>query len=181
MRLRSLCRLESVDVRRVIMGHQRLNYYHGRRNAALLLSRTNPSRAQNVRSACEQLTMFVGHPSIMGMRKRIDFLADSRKSILRKQEWNSACLNKRRPVPETRGRLLPPVLRLENRHHRLLGVRWYFGEFPPSPTLVRERLGSEGHMVDKLRELLILGALSPEQKVELSMVLETISRIVMSI
>ena len=29
-RLRSLCRLESLDFRRIIMGHQRLSYYHGR-------------------------------------------------------------------------------------------------------------------------------------------------------
>ena len=83
-------------------------------------------------------------------------------------------------VPETRGRLLFPVLRLQNRHHRLLGVRWYFGEFPPQPTLVRERLDSRGYMVDRLRELMLLGQLSIVQKVELSMVLDTISRIVMN-
>ena len=35
-------------------------------------------------------------------------------------------------------------------------------------------------MVDRLRELMLLGHLSPEQKVELSMVLDTISRVVMS-
>ena len=69
---------------------------------------------------------------------------------------------------------------LQNRHHRLLGVKWYFGEFPSQPTILRERLGSRGYMVDRLRELMLLGQLSPEQKVELSMVLDTISRIVMS-
>ena len=91
-----------------------------------------------------------------------------------------ACSNKRRPVPETRGRLPPPVLRLQNRHYKLLGVRWYFGEFPPQPILVRERLESRGYMVDRLRELMLLGQLSPVQKVELSTVLDTISRIVMN-
>ena len=35
-------------------------------------------------------------------------------------------------------------------------------------------------MVDRLRELMLLGKLSPVQKVELSMVLDTISRIVMN-
>ena len=180
-RLRSLCRLESVDLRRIIMGQQRLSYYQDRRRAALQLPKTNPSRLKNVRSACEQLTMFVGHPSIMRMRNSIDSLADSSKSMFRKKEWKKACSNKRRPVPETSGRLLPPVLRLQNRHHRLLGVRWYFGEFPKQPTLVRERLESRGYMVDKLRELMLLGNLSPQQKIELDMVLETISRIVMSI
>ena len=34
---------------------------------------------QNLRSACEELTMFVTHPSIMGMRKSIDSLSDSSK------------------------------------------------------------------------------------------------------
>ena len=36
-------------------------------------------------------------------------------------------------------------------------------------------------MVDKLRKLLLLGHLSPEQQIELSMVLDTISSIIMSI
>ena len=135
---------------------------------------------QNLRLACEQLTMFVTHPSIMGMRKSIHSLSKGSKTMFRKREWNGACSNKRRPVPETRGRLLPPVLRLQNRHHKLLGVRWYFGEFSPQPTLARERLASRGYMVDRLRELMLLGQLSPEQEVELSMVLDTISRIVMS-
>ena len=53
-----------------------------------------------------------------------------------------------------------------------------FGEFPPQPTLVRERLGSRGYMVDRLQELMLLGQLSPVQKLELSMVLDTMSRIV---
>ena len=44
-----------------------------------------------------------------------------------------------------------------------------------------ERLESRGYMVDKLRELMLLGNLSPQQKIELDMVLETIYRIVMSI
>ena len=100
--------------------------------------------------------------------------------MFRKREWNAACSHKRRFGPETRGRLLPPVLRLQNRHHKLLGVRWYFGEFPPKPTLVRERLESRGCMVDRLRELMLLGQFSPVQEVELSMVLDTISRIVMN-
>ena len=179
-RLRSLCRLESVDLRRIINGYQRLSYYHGRRTAALQVPKTDHNRMQNLRSACEQLTMFVTHPSIMGMRKSIYSLSDSSKNMFRKREWNAACSNKRRPVPETRGRLLPQVLRLQNRHHRLLGVRWYFGEFPPQPTLVRERLESRGYIVNRLRELMLLGQLSPVQKLELSMVLDTIFRIVMN-
>ena len=77
--------------------------------------------------------------------------------------------------------LLPPVLRMQNRHRKLLGVRWYFGEFPSQPTLGRERLESRGYMVDRLRELMLLGQLSPQQKIELDLVLETISRIVMRI
>ena len=76
--------------------------------------------------------------------------------------------------------LLSPVLRLQNRHHRLFGVKWYFGEFPSQPTLVRERPASGGYMVDRLRKLMLLGQLLTEQKVELSMVLDTISHIVMS-
>ena len=116
----------------------------------------------------------------MGRRKSIDSLSKGSKTMFRKREWNGACSNKRRPAPETRGRLLPPVLRLQNRHHKLLGVRWYFGEFPPQTTLVRERLESRGYMVDRLREIMLLGQLSPVQKIELSMVLDTISRIVMS-
>ena len=179
-RLRSLCRLESVDLRRIIMGHQRLSYYHGRKTAALQVPKTDRNRMQNLRLACEQLTMFVTHPSIMGMRKSIDSISKGNKAMFRKREWNGACSNKRRPVPETRGRLPPPVLHLQNRHHRLLGVRWYFGEFPPQPTLVRERLESKGYMVDRLRELMLLGQLSPVQKIDLSMVLDTISRIVMN-
>ena len=180
LRLTSLFSLESVDLRCIIIGHQRLSYYHGRRIADLQVPNTDPDRMQNLRSACEQLTMFATHPSIMGMRKSIDSLSKGNKAMFRKREWNCACSNKRRPVPETRGRLLPPVLRLQNRHHRLLGVRWYFGEFPPQPTLVRKRLASRGYMDDRLRKLMLLGQLSPEQKVELSMVLDTISRIVMS-
>ena len=179
-RLRSLCRLESVDLRRITIGYQRLSYYHGRRTAALQVPKTDHNRMQNLRSACEQLTMFVTHPSIMGMRKSIDSLSDSSKNMFRKREWNAACSNKRRPVPETRGRLLPPVLRLQNRHHRRLSVKWYHGEFPSHPTLLRELLASRGYMVDRLRELMLLGKLSPVQKVELSMVLDTISRIVMN-
>ena len=179
-RLRFLCRLESVDLRRIVIGYQRLSYYHGKRIAALRVQNTDPDRTQNVGSACEQLTMFVTHPSIMGMRKSIDSLSKGNKAMLRIREWNGACSNKRRPVPETRGRLLPPVLRLQNRHHRLLDVRWYFGEFPPQPTLVRERLESRGYMVERLRELMLLGQLSPEEKLELSMVLDTISRSVMN-
>ena len=179
-RLRSLCQLESVDERRIILGHQRLSYYQERRLAALQVTKTEPTRMQNLRSACKQLTMFVSHPSIMRMRKSIESITDSSDTILRKGERRKACLNKRRPVPETRGRLLPPVLRLQNRHHRFLCVKWYFGEFPSQPILLRERLGSRDYMVDRLRELMLLGQLSPEQKVELSMVLDTISRIVMS-
>ena len=178
-RLRSLCRLESVDLRRIIMGHQ-LSYYHGRTIGALQVPKTDPGRMRNVRSASEQLTMFVTHPSIMGMRKSIDSLSKGSKNTFRKREWNAACSNKRRSVPETRGILLPPVLRLQNWHHRLLGVRWYFGEFPSQPTLVREGLESRSYMVDKLRELMLLGQLSPVEKLELSMVLDTISGIVMN-
>ena len=168
-RLRSLCRLESVDARRIILGHQRLSYYQGRRLAALQVPKTEPTRMQNLRSACEQLAMFVSHPSIMRnphpMRKGIESIIDSSDNIPRKVEWRKACLNKRRPVPETRGRLLPPVLRLQNRHHRFLGVKWYFGEFPSQPTLLRERLGSRSYIVDRLREFILLGQLSPVQKV----------------
>ena len=109
--LRSLCRLESVDLRRIIMGHQRLSYCHGRKTAALQVLKTDHNRMQNLRSACEQLTMFVTHTSIMWMRKSIDSLSKGNKAMFRKREWNGACSNKRRPVPETRGRLLPPVLR----------------------------------------------------------------------
>ena len=36
-------------------------------------------------------------------------------------------------------------------------------------------------MVDRLRELMLLGQLLPVQKVELSMVLDNISRIVMNV
>ena len=169
-----------MDLRRTIMGHQRLSYYHGRRTAALQVPKTDHNRMRNLRLACEQLTMFVTHPSVMGMRKSIHLLSKGSKTMFRKREWKVACSNKRRPVPETLGRLLPPVLRLQNRHYRLLGVRWYFGEFPPQPTLVRERLESRGYMVDRLRELMLLGQLSPIQKLELSMVLDTISRIVVN-
>ena len=88
------------------------SYYQGRRLAALQVPKTEPTRMQNLRSACEQLTMFVSHPSIMRMRKGIESITVSSDTILRKGEWRKACLNKRRPVPETRGRLLPPVLRL---------------------------------------------------------------------
>ena len=180
-RLISLCLLESVGLRRIKVGHQRLSYYHGRRTAALQVPKTDHNRMQNLQSACEQLTMFITHPSIIGMRNSIDSLSDSSKTMFRKREWNGACSNKRRPVPETRGRLLPPVLRLQHRHHKLLGVRWYFGEFPLLPTLVVERLESRGYMIDRLRELMLLGKLSPVQKVELSMVLYTISRIFMNL
>ena len=169
-----------MDLRRIIIGYQRLSYYHGRRTAALQVPKTDPDRMPNVRSACDQLTISVRHPSIMGMQKSIETLSKRNKNMFRKREGNAACSNKRRPVPETRGRLLPPVLRLQNRHHRLLGVRWYFGEFPPQPTLVRKRLESRGYMGDRLRELMLLEQLSPVQKVELSMVLDTISRIVMN-
>ena len=85
------------------------------------------------------------------------------------------------PSAGDKGKTSTPCLASSNRHHRLLGVRWYFGEFPKQPTLVWERLESRGYMVDKLRELMLLGNLSPQQKIELDMVLETISRIVMSI
>ena len=163
------------------MGHQRLSYYHGRRTAALQVPKTDNNRMQNLRSAYEQLSMFITHPSIMGLRKSINSISDSTKNMFRKREWNAACSNKRLPVPETRGRLLSPFLRLQNRHHKLLGVRWYFGEFPPQPTLVRERLESRGYMVDRLQELMLLGQFSPEQKTELSMVLDIISLIVMNI
>ena len=139
-RLRSLCRLESVDLPRIIIGYQRLSYYQVRRIAALQVPKTDPNRMQNLRSACKQLEMFVSHRNIMRMRKSIESITNSSKTMFRKREWNGACSNKRRPVPETRGRLLPPVLRLQNLHHKLLCVRWYFGEFPPRPTLVRERL-----------------------------------------
>ena len=84
-RLRSLCRLESVDLRRIIIGYQRLSYYHGTRIAALQVPNTDPDRTQNVRSACEQLTMFVTHPSIMGMRKNIDSLSKGNKTMFRKR------------------------------------------------------------------------------------------------
>ena len=105
-RLTSLCRLESVDLRRTIIRHQRLSYYLGRRITALKVPNTDPDRTQNVRSACEQLIMFVTQPSIMGMRKSVDSLSSSSKTMFRKREWNSACSNKPRRVPETRGRLL---------------------------------------------------------------------------
>ena len=39
---------------------------------------------------------------------------------------------------------------------------------------------SRGYMVDRLRELMLRGQFSPVQKVELSMVLDTISRIIMN-
>ena len=132
--------------------------------------------------ACEvcHLPVSVTHPSIMEMGKNIHSISKGSKTMFRKREWNGACSNKPRPVPETRGKLLPPVLRLQNRHHKLLGVRWYFGEFPPQPTLVRERLESRGYMVDRLRELMLLGQWPLVQKIELRMVLDTISRIVMN-
>ena len=124
-RLRSVCRLESADVRRIIMGHQRLSYYQGRRIAALQVSITDPDRTQNFRSACEQLTMFVTHSSIMGMRKSIDLILKGSKTMFQKREWNGACSNKRRPVPETQGRLLPLVFRLQNRHNQQTSADQY--------------------------------------------------------
>ena len=84
--------------------------------------------------------MFVTHPSVVGMQKSIDSLSNSSKIMFRKREWNGACSNKRRPEPETRGTFLPPVLRLQSRQQKLFGVRWYFEEFPPQRTLIRERL-----------------------------------------
>ena len=95
-RLRPLCRLESVDLRRIIIGYQRLSYYHGRKTAALQVPKTDHNRMQNLRLACEQLTMFLTHPSIMGMRKSIDSLSKGNKAMFRKREWNVACSNKRR-------------------------------------------------------------------------------------
>ena len=89
-RLRSLCRLESMDVRRIIVGHQRLIYCHGRRIAAFQVPNTDPDCTQNVRSAYEQLTMFVTHPSIMGKRKSVHSLSNSSKTLFRKREWNGA-------------------------------------------------------------------------------------------
>ena len=77
------------------MGHQRLSYYHGRKTAALQVPETDHNRMQNLRSACEQLTMFVTHTSIMGMRKSIDSLSKGNKAMFRKREWNGACSNKR--------------------------------------------------------------------------------------
>ena len=61
-RLPSLCRLESVDLRRILVGHQRLSYYQGRNISALQVPKTGPDRTQNLRSAWEQFTMFATHP-----------------------------------------------------------------------------------------------------------------------
>ena len=97
-RLRSLCRLESVDVRRIKLGHQRLCYYQGRRIAALRVPKNDTNRIQNLQSACEQLTMFFTKPRIMGIRKSIDSLTNSSDIILRKREWRKTCLKKRGPV-----------------------------------------------------------------------------------
>ena len=93
-RLRSHCRLESVGLRRIIIGYQRLSYYHDRRIAALQVPKTDPNRTQNVRSACEQLTMFVTHSSIMGMEKSIHSLSKENKAMFRKRKWNGACSSK---------------------------------------------------------------------------------------
>ena len=46
-RLPSLCQLESVDVRRIIMGHQRPSCYKRRRIAALQVPKTDPNRMPN--------------------------------------------------------------------------------------------------------------------------------------
>ena len=83
-RLRSLCRLESAVLRRIIMGHQRLSYYQGRRIAAMQVPETDPTRMQNLQSSCEQLTMFVSHSSIMQLRQSIEFITDSSDTVLRK-------------------------------------------------------------------------------------------------
>ena len=114
-RIRSLCRLESAHVRRIIIGHQRLSYYQGRRISALQVPNTDHNRVQNLRSACEQLTMFVTYPSIMGMRKSIDLLSITSKTMFWKQEWNAACSNKRGPEPETRPRKVIPCRGSANR------------------------------------------------------------------
>ena len=94
-RLRSLCWLESVDVHRIILGYQRLSYYQGRRIAALQVPKTDRTRIQNLQSACQQLTMFVSHPSIMRMGKSIESITDSSDTIPRKGEWRKTCLNNR--------------------------------------------------------------------------------------
>ena len=80
-----------------------------------------------------------------------------------------------RTIPYRSHALRPKSGRLSRR-----ATARYFGEFPLQPTLVRERLESRGYMVDRLRELMLLGQLSPVQKVELSRVLDTISRIIMN-
>ena len=123
-RLESLCHLESVHLCPIMMGHLRLSFCQERRISAFQVLNTDPNQIQNVRSACEQLNRFGSHPSILGMRKSIDSLSDSSNTMSRKREWNAACSNKPRPVPETRGRILPPVFRHQNGHHGLLGVRW---------------------------------------------------------
>ena len=85
-RLRSLCGLDSVDVRCIILGHQRLSYYRARRIAALQVPKTDPTRMRNLRSSCEQLTKFVSQPSIMRMQKSIESITNSSDTILRKAE-----------------------------------------------------------------------------------------------
>ena len=95
-RLRSLRRLESVDLRIIVMGHQRLSYYQERRIAALQVPKTDLNRMKTVRSACEQLTMFVSNPSTMGMKKSTGSISNSSKTRFRKREWNGSCSMKRR-------------------------------------------------------------------------------------
>ncbi|CAN8073479.1 unnamed protein product [Agarophyton chilense] len=76
--------------------------------------------------------------------------------VVREREWKVATARRARKIPCDSSGRFPLVLKLKNMKHRMMGIRWYFNEFPANPSEVQALLGSEYWRYERLKVLLAM-------------------------
>ncbi|KAI0561268.1 hypothetical protein FGB62_88g00 [Gracilaria domingensis] len=166
--MQALCRLESAELRRVVLATKRLRHYQFCREKALETEMRDGGRQKRVNRACRQLSLYTSHPSITSMRADIENMISIEIEPFRVREWRNACARRARKIPCGTTARYPPNLQLKKPSQRIIGIRWYFNEYHPKPAEARSVVGSEYWRYERLKILLGLDEWTPVKMQEVT-------------
>ncbi|KAI0561140.1 hypothetical protein FGB62_92g123 [Gracilaria domingensis] len=152
--MRALVRLESAELRPLVLATKRLRHYQLCREKALETEMRDGDRQKKVNRACRQLSLYTSHPSITSMRADIENVMSTGIKPFRVREWKNACARRARKIPCGTTARYPPILPLKKPSQRVIRIRWYFNEYPPNPAEACSVLGNEYRRYERLKILL---------------------------
>ncbi|KAI0557040.1 hypothetical protein FGB62_351g04 [Gracilaria domingensis] len=177
--MHELCRLESAELRRVVLATKRLWHYQLCREKSLERETRDCGRQKKVNRACRQLSLYTSHPSITSMRADIENVISTGIEPLRVREWKNACARRARKIPCGTTARYPPILQLKKASQRMIGIRWYFNEYPPKPAEARSVLENEYRRYERLKILLGLDEWTPAEMQEATKILNMLEEVLL--